>query len=186
MDTPWSPVISKPISSFTTLPAEIRFMVYTELFQYARLNISPLLTRTTPIKQSRLSKLTNILRVNRLCYREAEAVLYKLAKYVLSSAGDISPSRWTPRDRSEIRDLTITESSLWSSRIQLEKLFPLLQKATIVLPVRAPGRPSQSLMTAPAISKIHISMATKILKIHDDMCRKKVESRKGKDFFKDL
>jgi hypothetical protein len=37
-------------------------------------------------------------------------------------------------------------------------------------------------MTAPAISKIYISMAKKILKIHDDMCRKEVSLRKGKDF----
>ena len=164
------PHLPGPQPHFSALPAEVRVMIYKYLFNGDNVGMDTILRSHTKIDPSRISKLTNILRVNRQCHAEAWPIFYDRVTFTMRRFPhdcSVPPALRTPSSTeittANIRELVITQSNLCPFIAPLGELFPSLRRVC----VEVLGKPTAKLSVRPP-SKSSIRMAKKVLNIYQD------------------
>jgi hypothetical protein len=173
--------VAGPHPYFTNLPAEVRTIIYKELFESLHLYFEQDQC-TTGGWTTVLSPITNILRVSRQCYLEARHIFYSNSTFTIRRP--LNPANFEtfhqryPR-AADIKKLVLTPSCMLSgtSQLELRQAFSSLQRVAIDMFSMKPRGPA--MMEPP---KIKIGMATQILKIHHHMCRRKLTTKIGNRF----
>ena len=178
------PHISGGASHFSTLPVEIRVMVYHCVFRGTNLLTETIFNSRKQVDPSRISKITSILRVNRQCHAEALPLLYHHATFTMRNvvewpiaAFNQSMSPWTGPTTARIQHLVITRSSPNGRVRSFDKLFPSLSEIEIELF----GSPVGKLSLSPP-PKAKINLATTVLMLYDQMCKRDLYVMKAQPF----
>ena len=151
-------------------------MIYECLFKDTVLSTDTCAQTPNGMPLPQISKLTNILRVNSKCYKEALPILYDRVTFKMSNIKLGSPNvpdAWLGPTTEKIRDLNISQCTLSPF---LGELFPSLRQVCIEV-MSKPQR--LSLLPPP---QVKIRMAKKVLKIYDDMCLLKVQHFQAKNY----
>lgn len=185
------PNISGGSPHFSTLPLEIRDMIYRHLFRGTNLFHEPKLNNRKQVDARCISKITSILRVSQQCYAEALPLLYYYGTFTMMNVewhyqdcyDSLNPSisPYIGPTTAKIRHLVITRSNLCDCAPSLGKLFPYLSSVEIELFGSPPGKLS---LTPPPKAKINL--ATTVLKLYRDMCEQNLEVMEGPLFTGEL